>query len=212
MSNKIDSIIFDLDGTLWDTCESCAIGWNNVILRNNIDFRKITADDVRRVAGKPHHECIQNTFIGLSESQINILVDETATEDILMVEKHGGELYEGVVEGLKSLSSSVPLFIVSNCQDGYIDLFTNYSNTSSYFKDHECWGSTEKQKHENIRLIIERNQINNPTYIGDTEGDRIAATKASVPFIYVDYGFGKLSHDVYFSSFRELTHHLEGLI
>ena len=25
-----DSLIFDLDGTLWDTCEACAVAWNNV--------------------------------------------------------------------------------------------------------------------------------------------------------------------------------------
>ena len=59
---KYDSIIFDLDGTLWDTCEACAVAWNNVLKRNNIDFRKITASDVRGVTGKPLEDCIKTVF------------------------------------------------------------------------------------------------------------------------------------------------------
>ena len=31
-----DSLIFDLDGKLWDTCEACAVAWNNVVNRNKI--------------------------------------------------------------------------------------------------------------------------------------------------------------------------------
>ena len=48
-----DSLIFDLDGTLWDTCEACAVAWNNVVNRNEIKFRQVTSSDVRRVTGKP---------------------------------------------------------------------------------------------------------------------------------------------------------------
>ena len=44
-----DSLIFDLDGTLWDTCEACAVAWNNVVNRNEIKFRQVTASDEDRV-------------------------------------------------------------------------------------------------------------------------------------------------------------------
>ena len=69
---KYDSIIFDLDGTLWDTCEACAVAWNNVLKRNNIDFRKIIASDVRGVTGNPHEDCIKTVFFTLSKSDIKI--------------------------------------------------------------------------------------------------------------------------------------------
>ena len=94
-----DSLIFDLDGTLWDTCEACAVAWNNVVNRNEIKFRQVTASDVRSVTGKPHAECIKTVFSSLSNEEISILIDETMIEDTVAIKELGGELYEGVSEG-----------------------------------------------------------------------------------------------------------------
>jgi len=92
---QFDALIFDLDGTLWDTCEACAVAWNNVITRNGMKFRKVTAEDVRRVTGKPHAECIQTVFSSLSGEEVSILIDETMSEDTAVIKELGGELYEG---------------------------------------------------------------------------------------------------------------------
>ncbi|HEY2733140.1 MAG TPA: HAD hydrolase-like protein, partial [Polyangiales bacterium] len=78
---SFDSIVFDLDGTLWDTCEACAVGWNNVLQRHAIAFRPITGEDVRGVAGRPHDACIRHVFQGVSELEIAILIEQTQTED-----------------------------------------------------------------------------------------------------------------------------------
>ena len=91
-----DSLIFDLDGTLWDTCEACAVAWNNVIDRNEIKFRQVTASDVRSVTGKPHAECIKTIFSSLSNEEISILIDETMIEDIV-AEPEKGVVYKGKV-------------------------------------------------------------------------------------------------------------------
>ena len=122
-----DSLIFDLDGTLWDTCEACAVAWNNVVNRNEIKFRQVTASDVRSVTGKPHAECIKTVFSSLSNEEISILIDETIIEDTLVIKEMGGELYEGVSEGLNILNEYYDLFIVSNCQSGYCLLYTSPS-------------------------------------------------------------------------------------
>ncbi len=204
---KYDSIIFDLDGTLWDTCESCAIAWNNVVKRNNISFRRIVAEDVRSVAGRSHEQCIRDTFIGISESELKVLISETSEEDNVMVEKLGGHLYDGVLDGLSRLKLDYPLFIVSNCQDGYIETFLRFSNTNATFNDFESWGRSGKPKFQNIIDVIERNNLINPVYIGDTDGDKKAAIQAGVDFIYVDYGYGRLSNEVEFSDFSSLVNY-----
>ena len=203
---KPDSVIFDLDGVLWDTCSSCAIAWNNVVERRKIQFRKITAEDVRRVTGKSHEACIRETFVGVSEDHIRFLVEDTMLEDNLMVEKLGGFLYEGVSEGLRSLSARFPLFIVSNCQSGYIETFMRFGGFTDFFKDFECWGNTRRSKAENLASVIARNQLRNPIYIGDAEGDRVAARACKIPFVFASYGFGRAQEfNTSVSSFSEFV-------
>ena len=84
-----DSIIFDLDGTLWDTSKACAVAWNNVLKRNDISFRKITADDVRAVTGLPHDRYIKTVFKTLPHEEISLLTAETMEEDMLLITKIG---------------------------------------------------------------------------------------------------------------------------
>ena len=50
-------------------------------------------------------------------------------------------------------------------------------------------------KGENIRLIMERNQIKDAVYVGDTAGDAQACRLAGVPMIYAAYGFGNVEGD-----------------
>ena len=187
---KYDSIIFDLDGTLWDTCEACAVAWNNVLKRNNIDFRKIIASDVRGVTGKPHEDCIKTVFFTLSKADIKILIKDTMDEDTRVIKELGGELYKGVLEGLNYLAKEYDLFIVSNCQSGYIENFLSTNRLKNLFKAFICWGDTGASKSLNTKNIIKKNNLSNPIFIGDTDGDHEAAEFCSLDFIQVTYGFG----------------------
>ena len=203
-----DALVFDLDGTLWDTCEPCAVAWNRVLSREGIPFRTIIADDVRAVTGKPHDECIRLTFSSLPEEQIVRISEATMTEDTLAIEQIGGTLYPGVKIGLSELAQRYDLYIVSNCQSGYIETFLRLNQLESTFKDIECWGNTGRPKGENLKAIIERNNIRNPVMIGDADGDERAARECNVPFVFVEYGFGQSSSpDASFSSFEDLLNH-----
>ena len=202
----IDSVVFDLDGTLWDTTPACAVAWNSVLKRNGFEFREITVEDVRLVTGKPHDDCIRVTFEGFPESHVNTLIEETAVEDNRVIERMGGVVYEGVREGLAKLADHFPLYIVSNCQEGYIENFLNLSGFGAFFQDFECFGNTGRPKSENLRRVIERNGLQRPVMIGDAEGDESAARACRIPYVFADYGFGGCqSPDHVCHSFREIT-------
>jgi phosphoglycolate phosphatase len=209
----IDSVVFDLDGTLWDTCAACAVGWNRVLNRHRIPFRTITAEDVRGVAGKPHDLCIQQVFHELDPAAVAILTEETASEDNQAIAELGGNLYPGVKQGLAELAAALPLFIVSNCQAGYIELFLEQSGLGALFQDVECWGNTGLSKADNLQRLIDRNRLAAPILVGDTQGDQQAAQACAIPFVHASYGFGSCPAAARcVASFAQLVHELRAQV
>jgi phosphoglycolate phosphatase len=84
---------------------------------------------------------------------------------------------------------------VSNCQSGYIEVFFKISGMEHYFSGHQCYGTKNLPKADNIKDIINDHNLQAPVYIGDTMGDYNAATKAGVPFVFAAYGFGEVNED-----------------
>ena len=66
-----------------------------------------------------------------------------------------------------------------------------------YFDDYECAGRTGLSKGDNIKLVVQRNHLQKPVYIGDTISDYAAARAAGVPFIFAEYGFGEVENPDY---------------
>lgn len=187
-----DALVFDLDGVLWDTCGTCADAWNRVLARLGIAYRTVIAADVAAVAGQAHPEAIRNAFPDLEERDVARLAEDTAREDNLAVAEHGGRLYPGVREQVPELARRLPLAIVSNCQQGYVETFLGWSGLGAHFVDFECWGNTGRPKADNLKSVIERKGFQRPLFVGDTEGDRVAAERNAVPFVWAAYGFGKV--------------------
>lgn len=190
---NVDSIIFDLDGTLWDSLEVVIAAWNNVLLRDPEVNREITVDELRSVTGMPVPEIGKRLLPTLSQEKLEEILEKCNKEECLFLTERGGKLYDQLEHVLETLARKYKLFIVSNCQKGYIESFFAYHQLGKFFTDYENPGRTGLSKGENIKLVIERNNLQSPVYVGDTEGDRQAARYAGIPFIYAGYGFGQAS-------------------
>ena len=84
-------------------------------------------------------------------------MNECGDAEVEWLRNHGGILYPQVAQTLDSLCRRCGLYIVSNCQDGYVQAFLNYHDVARYFTDIEMSGRTGLDKAENIRLLMARN-------------------------------------------------------
>lgn len=201
----ITAIIFDLDGTMWDSTGCACDIWNRVLEKHsNIDFR-MTKEKAEQLMGKTMEEIDEILFPDFSDELRKSIVDEFGMEEVDYLKENGAVLYDGLEETLKELIHDYKLYIVSNCQDGYVSAFLHAHNLNKYFEDIEMSGRTGMDKGSNIKLIMERNNIQKAIYIGDTEGDEKAAHVANIPFIYAKYGFGKaINPDAIITKITEL--------
>lgn len=209
MMNSVKNMILDVDGTLWNTTEVVAIAWNNAIQADGNS--KVTVDGarLRTLFGKPMDVIGKELFIDVSDKEREALLDSCCHyEQKALYEEKSSLLYPNVVETIQRLvrERKRRLFIVSNCQSGYIELFLEKNNLASYITDFECFGNTGLYKEKNIALLMERNKISASecVYVGDTAGDCEAANKAGVPFIFAAYGFGSVKGTEQIQDFAEL--------
>jgi len=190
-------IIFDVDGTLWDSTREVAVAWNKV-LQDEMEGREIlTAEGLQKEFGKPMDAIAESLFPEMSEKDRMELLGKMMAYENELVAVGPCVIYNGVPETIKALSKKYPLYIVSNCQDGYIEAFLKNSGLGGYFKDF-TW-----LKGENIRIIMERNGLDKAVYVGDTQGDANACKEAEVPMIFASYGFGEVEGE--YPSIRAFT-------
>lgn len=189
-------IIFDLDGTLWDSSEQVVMSWNEVLLRRSETDRQITTDDMHNYMGRTMKKIAELMMPELPEEVRDNILWECGNNEIDYLSRHGGVLFPDLEQVLGELSQKYKLFIVSNCQIGYIETFLKYYNFEKYFDDTENYGNTGMEKGDNIRLVVERNKLDKVVYIGDTQGDCDASDYAGVPFIHAAYGFGEINREV----------------
>lgn len=199
-------IIFDMDGTLWDSAANVAESWNLAIKQDGSVDKKLTEQDIQGVMGKTMDVIADILFPELEKEVRMKLLDRCCSMENDYLREHGGVLYPKLEETLSALKEKYPLYIVSNCQSGYIEAFLDHYGFGKYFQDIECYGNNLRQKGDNIRLLADRNGLTEAVYVGDIQGDYDASCHAGVGFIHAAYGFGTIAADVpEIHTFEELT-------
>lgn len=202
----MDGIIFDVDGTLWDSTETVAESWNQAI-RDASDMEpNIDGAILKTVFGKPMDEICDILLPGLPLKERTRVGELCFEYENQLLEQKPGILYKGVRETLAELTARTDLYIVSNCQCGYIETLLKTCKLEPYFKDFLCFGQTQLPKGRTIRLLMERNDLKDVVYVGDTQGDADACKDAGIPFIFAEYGFGDVPDaNVRISKFSDLV-------
>ncbi|MBO4456669.1 MAG: HAD family hydrolase [Butyrivibrio sp.] len=191
------AIIFDLDGTLWDSSEQVVPAWNIALARHAELGKQITTKEMNSFFGKNIDEIAALLLPDVEKAKRLSIVEECCDEEQVYLRANGGTLYPNLRETLAALKKNYHLYIVSNCQEGYLNAFLDYHDMREFFDDVEMSGRTKKSKGENIRMVFDRNALDEAMYIGDTMGDLNAAGQAGIEFVYAEYGFGDVGECKY---------------
>lgn len=188
-------LIFDMDGTLWDSSANVAASWSKTLER--LGYEKIvTQTDIMGVMGLTMDRLADIIFSEYPKKLRMELLDKCCEYENDYLRQNGGTLYPELEETLIRLKENYHLYIVSNCQKGYIEAFLDYYGFWEHFDDIECYGNNLLSKGDNIALIVQRNALDKAYYVGDIQGDYDATMQAGINFIHAAYGFGTIEQTV----------------
>jgi phosphoglycolate phosphatase len=193
----MNSFIFDVDGTIWDATAAVAESWKETCRKYHVPSDIITPQRLQKEFGKLLLDIGRSLFPDLPEEKMSELTHQCCDAENEYLRLHGPKAYPGIPDLFRTLSQNFPVFIVSNCQAGYIEVMLERTGLGPFVKDHLCPGDTGKAKAGNIIEIIEKHHLTDPVYIGDTLGDFNATHEAGIPFIFASYGFGEVPHPDY---------------
>lgn len=208
---KPDSIIFDMDGTLWDALDIYVESWNRGLKKCNVS-KLVRKGDISSMMGWERSKVLNILLPEYEVADQEKIHDEVSKLTPLLLKEMNGMLYEGVKEGLKTLAEKYPLFIVSNCAEGLIRHFMEWAGIENYITDEMAHGINSMPKHHNIKLLMDKYNLKNAIYVGDTAEDSEQSEIARVPFVFLSYGFGITDKfSVKFDDFNEFTKYFMNL-
>ena len=186
----MDSLIFDLDGTLWDSRAQVGEAWNLTLARICPGRPALTLAEITPLFGRTMVAIAQFLFPQLPAERQLELARQLYQEEVAYVAAHPGALYPRVAETLSELGQRLPLFIVSNCQKGYIEAFLASTGLAGLFQGWLCYGDTSRDKDFTLRKLMDDRGLSAPVYVGDTQGDADSCARAGIPMVWASYGFG----------------------
>lgn len=207
-TSAVDSLIFDMDGTLWDAVPSYCAVWNMTIEQMHFRRGPVQYAELVALMGKPLAE-IFDALIGETDDALRseFLRRLFANEDQLMP-RLGGKLYPEVEATLQRLSDAgLRLYMVSNCSSDGLNNFLRFTGLDHFFEDTLTYGETGVDKDVNILTLKKRYNLQRPVYVGDIRRDADSTHAAGIEFVWAAYGFGLVDQYEYrIDRFSDLAH------
>ena len=204
---KYESIIFDIDGTLWDSRALIAEGYNIQLRKEGLHHLQTNADVLLKLFGRTMSEIADNLFPDFASQERYALMDRCIESEDAYLNEHPCDTiaYPDIKPTMEQLAKKHRLFIVSNGQKGYPQLAARKLGVDHLITGYLSYGDTGTEKGETIRILMKDYHITDAVYVGDTQGDYVATKDAGIDFIWADYGFGKPeSCQATIHSFKEL--------
>ena len=182
-------VIFDWDGTIMDSAQKIA----NCIQASarDVGLTEPTTRAAKNIIGLSLNEAMQRLFLGVSDAQINALVDAykyhfvtgDATEQ---------KLFAGVSQGLQALErSGVLLAVATGKSRAGLDRAFGVTQLNTHFTVTRCADETRSKPHpQMLHEILDFTAIEpqKAIMVGDTTYDIEMATNANIAGLGVSYG------------------------
>lgn len=185
------NLIFDLDGTLWNTEKSYYYAFNKFLANNPSKASQMDVNVVEKLKSI--------TMDKMAPLLFPLDNDEERYHNMLECLKYSCEylinnenIEQKKIDDLLKLSKEYNLYIVSNCPFEYIDIFFKKTNLRSIFKDVVALGgftvNNDFDKSNNLANLVRKENLKKEEtfFIGDSHLDLEASEYAKVNFIYLN--------------------------
>ncbi len=191
----MNALIFDIDGTLWDSRALVAQGYNLQLKDEGREDLFVTAEALKPLFGRVMTDIADVLFASIPVPARYALMERCMVRENRFLQENPCQVgYPGVQETVRALRQRhLRLFIVSNSQKGYPELCIQKLGLTGLIEGHLCFGDTGTAKGQTIARLMGHYGLTDCAYVGDTQGDCDAAGEAGIPFLWAAYGFGQVS-------------------
>jgi phosphoglycolate phosphatase len=187
-------IMFDMDGTLIDSGFAITNTINYV--RENLGFERLEKDYILQKVNEPHlngAEFFYGTkeFTPLQTRLFEEYYNEHCLTDLV--------LYDGISDLISDLKGDFKLAVATNANSVYAKKMLDHVGIGDHFSTILGYDSVKNPKPhpEMVNKILNKYSVENTNaqLIGDSHKDIIAATKAGVDSVLVNWGFSNHEKD-----------------